>query len=537
MEKYSNKQQGSNQTRETTNSLPQYGKKGHKPRYVKERGSQNLDDIHTNDISYWNKTSGFKNVTALNWDLIVGNARKPDFVSRNLVKPDSEYNPPQVMALNFIMGPGWANTVNDGVNRSLAKIMAKIRATLSTSQLGFETADLGIFFAATSSIAAMIGFAKRILESYNVWNDRNYVYPRALINAQGYDYYDIRDNINTYSAQLNSIIDMYNNMSIIDCWDIYDRQYSMCHSIFVDEDSAFGQLYIFNPVNYYVYNDMGEEASVAVSTNNYILPHNPQPFSSLISNLDSMIQSWYSSSDLYTINGVLLRAFKDAPRQNIPHYELSDHISPVVDRAFLMQIMNCSIINDIHGTDITQDPNTQNYVIWKPYIMHNEWISHYNKASAILRVFENDVSEDDSMEMTRLLNFVDDKEVDIGPDPLTNVHMIEDCGSEIVTSVYMIQFNTHPGSGSDPYAIRIVSSNDVIVQFDAPEGLSNLAGALAMQSFRYIPPISVCTGTESTEVSFTNILGDVYNWMIYPKNDWKVLQFVAYQSLWTPKNL
>lgn len=128
-------------------NLPQYGKKGHTPRKPYVRREENLDEIKTNKIEYWNKTSGFANVSKFNWDLIIGRPRESSFTPSTTypVSVPTEYNPTQLMTIDLVTGPGWASNINDGVNRSLAMVMAKIRATLSTSNIGFETADLGIY--------------------------------------------------------------------------------------------------------------------------------------------------------------------------------------------------------------------------------------------------------------------------------------------------------------------------------------------------------------------------------------------------------
>lgn len=504
----------------TSKSLPQYGKKGHKPRTPYTRKEVSLDEIRTNDIQYWNKTSGFTDVTKFNWDLIIGRKRSAGHLTPILPeKIGGELNPAQIMLIHYIAGPGYASNVDSGVNRALAQLMARIRSSLSTSNIGFETADLGIFFSSTSSIAMLIGYAKRILESYTVWKDRNYVYPRALITAQGCLYEDIAANINSYSARLNAAIDMYNNMSLLDCFDIYDRQYSMAHNIFADEDSQFGQLYMFIPDNYYVYVDTATP-SKAVSVD-----FNPMDFISVLLAIDESIAAWYNSSDLYQINGTLLRAFKDAPRQHIPHYERTDIINPVVDRAFLMQIMNCTIHNvDVGSLDIIQDASTQNYVIWNPVVTSQEETFYVdNVTDVMLRVFEENVDPDDCMEMTRLLNFA----TEIAP----NVYHLKDCGSEVVTAIDILTYDAQ---------LNTISKNTLTENYVIAGNpfTTDFRSFLAMQAFRYLPTVHVLGrfGT-SDEYAYLGVVGDLYNWMIYNATDWHILQFVAYQSLWMPKNL
>lgn len=525
-----NKEYHSTDRNSDSRNLPQYGKKGHKPRVSGERSAMTLDDIRTNDISYWNKSQGFDNVTKFNWDLIVGRPRNANSVIYE-TNPNftGDLNPTQLMVVQFIMGCGYAASVEDGVNRGLSKIMATIRANLSTSNIGFETADLGIFLTSTASIAAFIGYAKRILECYTVWQDRNYVYPRALIRAQGPLYSDIRDNINVYAAKLNAIIDQYNAMNILDTFDVFDRQYSMCHNVFVDEDSQFGQLYMFMPDNYYIYDDTATPSKAKFTG----YSASGKTFSQILAIIQGMIDAWYSSSDLYQINGTLLRAFKDAPRQNIPYYNITDRITPVVDRAFLMQIMNATLVgNSIDYTtcDITQDATSQNYVKWMPMMDSSFFNPEHQTQCAdyqMLRVFENDLNNDDNMEMTRLLNFTD-------PIDLSMTH----CGSELVTQVVVYSYNTVTDA---LVPAGIYGSNVIYVDVTAPTSLTVRVALESVGSicpFRYIPTLHIMMHNNTTDAKqYFGLMGDIYNWMLYAREDWNTLQFVSSQSLWTPKNL
>jgi hypothetical protein len=540
-----------------SNGKKQYGKKGSKPRSSSPRSSCNLDTIKTNDPSFWNKSKNFENVSKFVWDLIIGYSRDWDkllgVVNFDKLLPidfnprTEKLNPPQVMAIDVAIGPGWCSDVNDGVNRALARVMAQVRATLSTSNIGFETADAGIYFASTSSIACNIGYAKRVLESYTIWKDRNYAYPRMLIEMMGFRYEDIRDNINQYTAKLNSLIDMYNQIGILDIFDTYERQYGLMHNVFCDEDSELGQLYIFRPANYYIYDDKNHRAQSEVTCFNgpTAFPFGEmagaeyETFDDWLNIINEQILAWYGSSDLYQINGVFLRAFKDAPRQEIPYHEIGTQIEPVQDKAFLMQIMNMTICAiDPAQLDIIQDPTTQNFLIWKPgcdstFLLSNHRIDTALAEKQMLRLFDTDITANDNMEMTRLMNFgrVENRG---GFAFIT----YPNCGSEIVVRVQIAAYDTQAGA----VTIGDTLTSNVINNEEIPNHEQLLGVLTHVQPFRYIPTLYVADVTfdeddTSVEVLPYGFLGDVYNWMLYDRNDWDLLQFSAYQSLWTPKNI
>lgn len=525
---------------ESTNEghLTQYGKKGHKPRRGPiTREKIDLDAIQTNNIIYWNQSAGYENVTKFLWDLIIGypkdiaSAIDDSYFMSNggIVLNDSEMNPAAIMTIDCYMGPGWAESTNDGVNRGLAQVMASIRASLSTSNIGFETADLGIYLSSTSSIAYTIGLAKRILESRRVWKDRNMVYPRALCRAMNVDWTDITSNINTYASRLNTIIDRYNNMKIPDVAWCYDRQYAMMHNIFCDEPSDYGQLYIFRPLNYYIYDDTLGIAK-AKEFPWYLNNDELISFNTILDIIEDMLDAWYNSSDLYQINGTLLRAFKDAPVQSMPDFDMEANIEPVQDRAHLMQIMNCNIVSDMDfsSLDIYQDPATQNYVIWKPHSLGaKNYVSR--KEAHVLRLFEDDISNEDNMELTRLLNLYSAE-----PHPTETgkyYTQYRNCGSEIVGRIGVASYN----SMTDSVDMIYYSSNELIIDTTSSAGLLVTMKRIAyMSPFRYIPCFHLIY-TDGITANHGGILGDLYNWKVYDIKDWNVLQFNAYLSLWKPR--
>lgn len=516
-----------------TRSLPQYGKKGHKPRNKREVSKVEYDKLHWNDPKYWNKLSTFNNVTKFSWDTVIGNPRNADLLfvkgtddgyDNQLVKTGdyTVINPAAMMVMDTVIGPGWAEDVNDGVNLGLASIMAKIRASLSTSNIGFETADLGIFFAATGAIAAQIGQAKRMLEARKSSADRNYLYPRGIIASLGDDYDNVYNNINEYAARLNKCIDRYNEMNLIEGFDIYGRQYAMAHSIFMDEDSALGQLYAFRIRNYYVYQDTAKPSHAEYKNlANY-------KFETILAAIEEMLNAWYGSGDLYSINGVLLRAFKDAPRQHIANFSMDDAISPTVDRSFLMQIMNMSIVTlpavGWETFNITQEPTKQNYVIWKPKgVTSTDGINEVGHVvfaeRQMLRLFEDDISQDDNAELTRLLTFSD------------NDGTLRNCGSEIVTEVHINRYD----ATTNLIKTSKLRSNVVSLSQESVN-TSAIAALMQIQSFRYIPAIYVWHTVRfdtTSESEFYGVVGDVYNWMLYSRKDWALLQREMYRSLWT----
>lgn len=511
----------------------QYGKKGRKPRTHYETEKVRMEDIVTNDISYWNKTVTFDNVTKFTWPLIVGQSfpvekilSKSYLTSKGWSAPTARSIPPQAMVLDTLTGPGWAQSVQDGVNRSLALIMSKIRASLSTSSIGFETADLGIFLTSTASIPMLLAYASKIIRGHNEWMARNYVYPRGFYKMHGFDFDVELPLMQQHIVRFNQCVDFFNNMQIPDFSDIYDRQFALMHNVYLDEDSEFGQIYSFRPINYYKYDDTASEATYK--------PASFSNLSSLIGTIEDLLNAWYTSSDLFQINGVLLRAFKDYPRLHLDHISIDDSINPQTDREILMQIMNASIQNiapnmavpESSPFSVTQDPADPTYIKWTPTMSDEAFkMSMTISESQMLRLFENDVTKEDNMELTRLTNMVN-------PVNTANVgHYLNFCGGEIINRIQI----GHYDLVSDAFVLDATLTSNYLLY----SNVNTTVNCLAVSNFRYIPTVYVYSAPlgSSTVPTLAGLIGDIYNYMMYDRQDWMLLNNVALQSLWIPKSI
>lgn len=509
----------------------QYGKKGTKPRDHSQVRKFNLKDVITNDIKYWNKTVEFDNVTAFPWSEIVGNNNKLDSVlpltTSGSVNSTFAGSFPSTMILDAYLGPGWSDSGQSGVSRALTLIMARIRSTLSTSNIGFEVADLGIFLASTTSIMMLMGHVQKLMRMMNRWDARNYVYPKALAKMLHISYDDAINSVNNYTARLNSLIRQFNNWEIPHFVDIYDKQFALMNNIYLDEDSGFGQIYIFSPKNYYLYDDTTASA-VSTEINRASFPS----ISTFIGVIEDMMEAWATSSDLFQINGVLKRAFKDSSRLEVPFYDKDEVAKPETDRAILMQIMNCTIVGKLSGLSVTQDASNPTYVNWKPVTTYTGTTSLNAAINAnripnskwLLRIFEDSVSKDDCMEMTRFTNFCNPTPINISDDTTPNFqYYLEQCGDTLISTITIYSY--------DPYTTALYSNelNSNYLLTTQPVDLKNM---LAIQPFRYIP--TIITATKNISWTASGVLGDMYNYMYYDRADWRNLQITAYQSLWLP---
>lgn len=527
-------------------AYPKRGGKPHSERYT--RTPVDITKVTTNDPAYYNKNKfEYEQSTKIPWDKVFGDIVPFSDLVYNKAESTTTWKGhsyegvnqsfPCIMAMDFVPGPGYCGNPQDPVNRAFTQLIGDIYSRTTGGDLGYQEADLAMFLTSTSSIACLIAHLSRALRASSFWISRNITYPRALLPAMGYFYADLAKNINTYAARLNACIRAFNNMKMPNFLDIYPRQFALCNNVYVDEDSAFGQVIFFKPVGVYKYIDT-RSSCVWTELPSFTSTETIPLMEKDLGLLEEIISLWYKSSDLFRINGSLQRAYKESSFLTIPEFSTAETLNPVLDRNIMLQVMNASILDynkiDASSLDIIQDP-VQNVVYWKPMTKPGETFDVSHDVT-LLRAYDETVSADDNMEMTRLLVMPTTK-VNLANPSLT-VDDCVNCGPELVVGVNVVTYDREQDFNTG-FTRR---ANNMLVDLTAAFPLpawSELQGAIASSNIRYFPTtlIGYLTkyGTDPAEFSSITLLGDLYNYTYFTSTQWKQLQTTAMYSLWKVK--
>lgn len=495
-----------------------------------------MDKLTSNDIAYYNKDKTlFDQVTRVPWDKFMG-----DFIDTDaLLSVDPEYRDSfsGIMRVDYIHGPGFAKDRSDAVNRAVTRIMSEVYAQTNASSLPYTQADLAMWITSTSSIAMNIALCKRALSAVNFWVTRNLYYPRALIKSMGLDFEDLKNRRDEYTSTLNILINDFNTMKVPHIVDVYDRQYSLAHNIYVDEDSVLGQVFYFMPDGYYTYVDT--ESGCKWETLPNVIGSNTR-LSTWLGIIDKQLQAWRHSQVLYYMMGSMLRTFKGNEFYSISQSAVTDSINPITDEVMSMQVMNCTIwdYNDFDTTslNITQDV-VEDTLTWIPKTKRLEArrLAEYVTDSVMLRAFKDQVSADDIMEMTRLTNKPVYRPVE--DDAALAWLEFTECTPEIVCNVHEIRYRRDTDTiefSTLSHSILTEYHNDTTSLYRLIEDVK-ICGKIS--NFRYIPTIWMVVYANPNEVEpeTVNILGDIYNYTTLSQSDLESLHRCAAYSLYTVK--
>lgn len=530
---------------EDNNKLPEKGKGYNK---YKRKGDRNVprkqSDVSQytdNLVEYYNKyPTDYDAAFNTPWFKVVGtNLPLSDIIGSQteLTFKDEAKKIPGIMQINYVAGPGVANSALDPVNRTFAMIMADLYAKTSGATLGFNNAQLAMQMASLASIMNCIGEVQRALSATEFWVTKNAYYPRALLNAMGFDYDDVVENKAIAVTRINSVAHAFNNMQIPAFLDVFKRQYTLASNVYLDEESDLGQIYVFKQAGHYEYDFEGFRCTFV---------RDEKKYSSIlrrINDIEAALFRWINNDDFYKVNGALLRAYREAAVETIPDSGLTDVINPKPADHILSQIMNMDIVGQLLTLDITQNVE-KNLIYWQPTLSSDPQPPRNYFKTHFLRAFNDNPTKDDNCEMTRLcvtqgVVAYHNVDIDQGTDVTEPRWGITSMQTELVESI-SIYIPTIGYSGAiTPSGIgnNILFIDDT----DANKNHKALGAIMSLQPFRYVPPILFVSYTKQTSgnivtnlVDRTGFVGDLYNYTTLDENVLANQNTVALLSLWRP---
>lgn len=491
------------------------------------------DSYKSNDISWWNKSPMYADVTRVPFNRIYGapfsithHAANGDNVP---VENSSAIPFSGIMNIQFIPTIGSALDANSAVNRAFNSMFGELYSR-TTGTPPIQQMDLAMFVTSLSSISCLIGFLKRALGVSQLYSNLNYAYPKQLLRAMGILPTSVIGKQDELRSKINDLILNFNNLKVPDVLDIYVRQYALAHNIYVDEDDVQAQIYLFNPAGYYLYHDINgtDPAYLEWININYPTTGTGTPISTWISAANSALEAWRNSSDLGLITGSISRAFADTATISLDYVLPNETAVPTVDRNIMWQINNLHIaeLNSVDPTlDIVQDV-VGNYLKFDPTLDNTikGWMS-VGSDNYLLNSFDGNTSDEFIMESTRFIPFKD-----------PNNDLIT-FNTEIITNVYA-WFVTDYGHSIPIWEclkldqIKLWYSNT-----SSTEYMTSVLQEGVLSQFKYAPfrYYYVCTSTvaDATHpMQLLSVVGDIYKFTTIDSSALAGLEKAATQSVY-----
>lgn len=280
--------------------------------------------------------------------------------SKRIITCDGLYNQAisGVMGLEITPTIGRSSDQNSAVNTAARNIYSFVRHA-NSGHANYESADLMMYLLAMDNLYSSLMYLQRTYGLLQLYSTVNRYYPLALINTCRLDAADLLENLADFRYFINNIAIKIGSLCVPNTMPYMARHIQLYSSVYLDDDQAKSQSYIFFPRGFYEYNELTGGAGQLdfIEWSNEDSPK--LKFKDIVSKMNSMINKVLASEDMNIMSGDILKAYgydKIVKISTIPEDFL---IVPEYNVEMLTQIANLEAVHsaDIEDWTITQDPS------------------------------------------------------------------------------------------------------------------------------------------------------------------------------------
>lgn len=271
---------------------------------------------------------------------------------------------PGVMSIGYAPTIGISRDVTSAASIAARELYGQIRKNYSSS-LDADGPDLIMYLFALDQLHAYLEHCKRVYGVVMKYTGNNHEFPDQILNAMGFQArgrQDLRTRHTEMWGRINNLVYNANKFALPADFHLFQRHMWMNHTLYMDIDSEMGQVYLFVPTHYYVVNEVLESGTSLTAKSIELLD---MDLDSLLAPAEEMVKALSEWGDAYTIDGYIRRSFADQKWLASDLLDQNYVVQPTYSEEVLQQIENLTVINNLSGLDITQDPST-NAVLCTP---------------------------------------------------------------------------------------------------------------------------------------------------------------------------
>ncbi|AVX29468.1 capsid protein [Marmot picobirnavirus] len=507
-----------------------------------------------------------KDVLSLGMDITSG--LPFDMHSLTNVAPGHEMklHVPGVMVYNVMptlpINDGPLSSVNVCANTLYQAVQSKNSRTPS-----YEASDLMLYFIALANALSAYQWAVRVYGTMLNYSYIDRYTPKALVQAMGVDYQDLKSNLANFRTGLNQIAAVFTSLYIPKSVDYVNRQVFLYEAIYADSDTTKAQYYMYNPLGFYKWIEGDSETPL---THLDFVPMLNDKITSMtadniIEYLNDLLMPLRVSDDIRMIGADMINAFGVESMYKVFPISETFLVKPSYNKEVLMQFENAFIMPPATlgagaaGPQITASL-TQTAGINEGAINFNcsynsdldsaplmttvqqyKYNPVYRPDIYLLNFHENSVSSEMMLVASRLTQ---EPEVTITwPDPVTymTITINKAPTTELILGATIYSFG--PDSEAfDPWDIDRTAIYTYMWQQHSSSAYAMLSSRVngLMSRFDWSPRIvSVATSSGATTkyMNYGETIFDLDNYTILPNGLLTNVNYMANLGLFTPKSL
>lgn len=290
----------------------------------------------SNDVSWYAKNQELlKAAASLPMSTVTGNALPFKYGE----------SVPGVMAIDWV--PSFqGNAASDAVNQAANSLYSYVVHANSRNQ-SYDSVDLMMLIYAGAQAFSFFAHGVRAYGVARMFDQRNKYLPEALLNAMGFNYFDLRDNLSKMWYDLNELVARLSQIWIPNDLPIVERWFWMNSHIYMDSTTVKGQYYVFVPKQVFKYNETLSQNGGALTPVTGWNPNNKSTWAQYMTIMNEIIDALLNSQDRGIIFGDILKAYGAEKIYSVNAIDVDYMATPIYDEEVLMQIENsvsCTIL-------------------------------------------------------------------------------------------------------------------------------------------------------------------------------------------------
>lgn len=278
---------------------------------------------------------------------------------------------PGVMTFHMYPGPGRSNSVPDAINVAANMIYSKIRANISGTR-PYDAPDVMMYLMGADHAYMFLSWMQRLYGLMNVYSSVNKYLPKALIEAQGVDFENLRDNLSNFRYYINNYALQLASLYVPADLPIFKRHYWLYQNVWTDSESAMSQIYMYAPAGFGTYEEKTSTKGGVIKFNgSYGYGKSSMwtvPAITIFG--DTLLEKLIYSEDVGTICGDIRKTYGESHSLVPSTIDETYSVVPSYNKEVLSQIENVFSLGirntaaTIKSLDVVQDPTT-NKMTWE----------------------------------------------------------------------------------------------------------------------------------------------------------------------------
>lgn len=284
-------------------------------------------------------------------------AKRPDALTTSYVMKLDTFNDvaPGIMVYDWVPTIGVSKDNTSPANLAMAEIASFIKSQVNRRP-SWETPDLAITMLAIDSIYSLHFNLMRVYGLLNRYTATNKYWPRAIVEALGYDFDDFVDNQVNLLFMLQQRAAELRRFALPATFRLFERHLRYNTLVYADGETDKAQLYAMNQCCYWSYEVVDQVKGLTPIRTFSPQGHDVDPsvqdpeweklkFADVKKIYNRMLTALRNSADVDDIVGDIISAYGDAAISLVPDIT-ADYVTPIVyDSELLCSINNACVFN------------------------------------------------------------------------------------------------------------------------------------------------------------------------------------------------